>query len=132
MKTIKNFINTVNRLFGKQKSTETNVENVLLQDLKNKDVKVEVNGDFNNLLFKGNFEHCNFTIVVQGNVGTLNVGSGDVQIFGIVLGDVTNGSGDISVSHEIQGDVQTGSGDVNVVGTINGSVKTGSGNIKVK
>lgn len=66
---------------------------------------------------------------VQGNVHTLQNGSGDVAC-GDVTGNVQSGSGDIEAGN-IGGNVQTGSGDVDCE-RIQGSVRTGSGDIKYR
>lgn len=66
------------------------------------------------------------SIEVQGSVGKLKTGSGDVKC-GDVHGDVTTGSGDIECAN-VQGGVTTASGDV-TCGMVGGSIRTVSGDI---
>jgi hypothetical protein len=89
-----------------------------------KEISITVTGDLGSL----DVEYAN-SIQINGSVGKLDSGSGDVNC-GNVTGGVRTGSGDVECG-SIEGDVQTGSGDVEAT-TITGSVKTGSGDIKYK
>jgi hypothetical protein len=90
-----------------------------------KSIKIEILGDVQNL----DVDHSD-SISIEGNVGKIKSGSGDITCNNI-MGDAQTGSGDIKCS-EIKGDVQTGSGDVDCNGSISGSVRTGSGDISYK
>lgn len=70
----------------------------------------------------------NITITIEGNVETLKASDCSVNINGVV-GGVETGSGDVVVHGDVVGSVQTGSGDV-TCGDISGNVKTGSGDVK--
>ena len=53
-------------------------------------------------------------VSVTGNVNEINVGSGDVEVEGDVLGSIQTGSGDVEVSGSVSGSIKTGSGDITV------------------
>ena len=89
-----------------------------------KEILITVTGDLETL----DVEYAK-AIQINGNVGKVNSGSGDVNC-GNVSAGVRTGSGDVECE-SISGDVQTGSGDVKAT-TITGSIKTGSGDIKYK
>jgi hypothetical protein len=65
-------------------------------------------------------------ILVQGTVGELNSGSGDIECSDI-LGSCKTGSGNITCKSIAQG-ATTGSGDISA-NSITGNLKTGSGDI---
>lgn len=90
-----------------------------------KEISIVVNAEIDTL----DVDNCN-TIVVNGNIGKVRSGSGDITCRAITNGSVQTGSGDIE-SETIIGDIQTGSGDVKA-DTITGNVRTGSGDIKYK
>ncbi|MBU9199880.1 hypothetical protein KTD31_00505 [Burkholderia multivorans] len=69
------------------------------------------------------------SVEVQGAVGTLRTGSGDVAC-GEVRGDLSTGSGDIKCG-SVQGSITTGSGDVDC-GQVGGDVTTSSGDITTR
>lgn len=89
-----------------------------------KEISISIQGDIDNLTV----DYCK-EIKIEGNVNTINNGSGDITC-STVFNGVKSGSGDVE-SDTIEGDVTTGSGDVKCE-TITGSVRTGSGNIKYK
>lgn len=72
-----------------------------------KDIRIEVVGDIQEL----EVDYAN-SILVEGNVGNIKSGSGDVSVDGNVTGNVTTGSGDVDCDNIIAGHVYTGSGDV--------------------
>ena len=90
-----------------------------------KEISIVVNTEIDTL----DVDNCN-TIVVNGNIGKVRSGSGDITCRAITNGGAQTGSGDIE-SETIIGDIQTGSGDVKA-DTITGNVRTGSGDIKYK
>jgi len=65
-------------------------------------------------------------LAVHGNVESVHVNAGKVDIDGNVTGSVTTASGDVSC--KVVGSVSTASGDVTAE-TIRGSVQTASGDI---
>lgn len=68
-------------------------------------------------------------VTVTGNIENLEIGAcNDLQITGDV-GSVKSGSGDIEIYGIVAGDVKAGSGNIHC-GNVGGSVKTGSGNIR--
>ena len=69
----------------------------------------------------------NIKITIDGNVGTLESGSGDVIINGD-CGGIKSGSGDVTVKGNVNGSITTGSGDVECLNA-NGDIKTGSGDV---
>lgn len=74
---------------------------------------------------KDNIKEIN--IIVEGDLNTLESGSGNVIVKGNAE-SVSTGSGNVRVDGLIKGDVKTGSGNVNC-SNVNGNVKTGSGDI---
>ena len=71
----------------------------------------------NNVLINGHSIEVNdkvINIVLTGNVNEINVGSGDVEVEGDVLGSIQTGSGDVEVSGSVNGSIKTGSGDITV------------------
>ena len=89
-----------------------------------KEIEISVQGNIDSL----SVDYCK-EIRIEGDVNTLNNGSGDVTCNSVTNG-VRTGSGDVECE-VINGNVSTGSGDVKC-DTISGSVKTGSGDIKYK
>ncbi len=69
------------------------------------------------------------TVVVEGNVESIETTSGDVHVNGDVLKYVNTTSGDIEVDGGVGGSVETVSGDVDVKGGVNGNIRTVSGDI---
>lgn len=67
------------------------------------------------------------TIIFEGNVNTINVGSSNVNVLGMVCGNVKTASGDVTCGDVMSG-VSTMSGDVHAK-TIKGNVSTMSGDI---
>lgn len=86
-----------------------------------KEIYITVDGPVQNL----KVDACS-TITINGDVETVETGSGDVSC-GNVKTDVTTGSGDVECK-EIGGSVRTGSGNVKTE-LVGGDIKTGSGNV---
>lgn len=86
-----------------------------------KTINIKVEGNIDSL----SSDICQ-TIAVNGNVGKLQNGSGDIECKD-VNGDLTSGSGDIKCGN-VGGSVKSGSGDVEC-GNIGGGVQTGSGDV---
>jgi hypothetical protein len=68
----------------------------------------------------------NIQVTVNGNVGEIETGSGDITVNGEVS-DVSTSSGDVKCGN-VAGNVQTSSGDV-TCGTVGGKIKTSSGDV---
>lgn len=69
-------------------------------------------------------------VVVNGDVGEIDVGQGTVTVNGSCNGNIRVGQGDIDVKHHVDGDVKTGMGDISC-GRVGGNVKTGMGDIHI-
>lgn len=68
------------------------------------------------------------TVVVHGDVESIDAGSGDVKC--VNVGEVTTGSGDVDCA-DVSGSIRTGSGDVSC-NNVKGHVRTGSGDVYKK
>jgi hypothetical protein len=74
-----------------------------------------------------------FNITIDGEVGSVDVGGGDVTVTGNIKESVKTGQGDITVNNgTVSGDVKTGQGNITIHGTLHGSAKTEMGNVSVK
>ena len=92
-----------------------------------KTINIEIIGEVKDLTI----DHCN-ELSINGIVGSVQNGSGDINITGNVTEWVKSGSGDVTIGGGVGSSVTTGSGDVDCNGNILGGAKTGSGDIKYK
>ena len=76
----------------------------------------------------GNNALNKFLITVNGNVGSIDTLSGDVEVKGGSQ-KIKTVSGDVTVHNNVNGNIQTISGDVNIKGSVSGSINTISGDI---
>ena len=86
-----------------------------------KTINITIEGDVDKLNINGAD-----AITVNGNVGKVHTGSGDI-ICDYIKGDAQTGSGDIH-SDVIEGDAQTGSGNI-YVNEVGGQTSAGTGTI---
>lgn len=71
-------------------------------------------------------------ITVTGDIGSINLGVGKIDIHGSAHDKVTCGPGNVTIMGDMRGDVKTGTGKVTIGGNLDGDVKTGTGNINCK
>ncbi|HDX0987991.1 TPA: hypothetical protein RNX00_002152 [Pasteurella multocida] len=83
----------------------THNSNSVSQAIKTSSIKINVEGDINNLTASTGDVYCK-------NTGTIETVSGDVTISGNVSGTVKSISGDIRVKGNVSGNVNTVSGDL--------------------
>lgn len=86
-----------------------------------KTINITIEGDINKL----DIDSCN-TVTVNGNVGKVDTGSGNISCQ-IIQGDADTGSGNIQCD-TIMGDADTGSGNI-YVNHLGGKASTGSGRV---
>ena len=94
---------------------------------KEKTINVVVHGPIDVL----EIDTCN-VVTVNGNVGDIKNGAGDLTVNGSVFDKIKSGAGDIEVEGDVNGNVETGAGDFTVKGNVYGKVKTGAGDFKGK
>lgn len=94
------------------------------------DMNITSRGD--NIFINGELVHTtqekNITVVIHGDTKDVTTVSGDVNVYGTVVGDIKTTSGDVHVESGAMGNVTTVSGDVRSA-KIEGNVKTVSGDI---
>jgi hypothetical protein len=66
------------------------------------------------------------SLVVNGDCGDIDSGSGDIKVTGNA-GKIRTGSGNVECGN-VSGNIQTGSGDVQCT-TVGGNISTGSGDV---
>lgn len=71
-----------------------------------KEISIKVIGNIEQL----EIDYAN-SVTIEGQVGAIQSGSGDITIKGSVSGSIQSGSGDIYCD-EVTGDVRSGSGDI--------------------
>lgn len=71
-------------------------------------------------------------IIITGDINSVNLGVGKIDIHGSVRNKVSSGPGDVTIMGDMIGDVKTGTGKVTVGGDLQGDVKTGTGNVNCK
>lgn len=74
------------------------------------------------------YNNASINIEIHGEVGSVDVGIGDVKITGDVKESIKTSQGDIECG-SVGGNVISSMGNINVVGNIMGSTKTSMGNI---
>ena len=77
----------------------------------------------------GDTENCITTVVIDGNVGTLHLDCGDVEVRGDSL-TIDAHMGNVKVGGNVTGNVKSHMGNVDVTGNVLGSVSTKMGDIK--
>lgn len=90
--------------------------------------QVYINGELVSNL-KEEIDYPNITINVEGDLQSLDLPMGDVNITGNVLGDVKCGQGDIDISGYVNSTVKNNQGNIDIKGNVNGDVKNEMGNI---
>lgn len=88
-----------------------------------------------NITVEGNLDRleaevCN-DVKINGNVGTVAVSVGEVEITGNVEHDVVTSTGDAKIGGDVRGDVKTMTGDISAK-SINGKCSTMNGDISIK
>lgn len=73
-----------------------------------------------------------FDIAIEGDVGSVDLGIGDIKVTGDITEYAKTGQGNITVEHgTVGGDAKTGQGDIKIIGTLHGNAKTGMGDISL-
>jgi DUF4097 and DUF4098 domain-containing protein YvlB len=89
-----------------------------------KQINIQISGDVDNI----DVDACD-SIRITGNVNTVQLSSGSVEISGNVGCNLKTSSGNIRIDGNVIGDIKTVSGNVKA-NEITGDVKTVSGSIK--
>jgi DUF4097 and DUF4098 domain-containing protein YvlB len=66
---------------------------------------------------------------IEGDVGSVETGQGDVTVTGAITGDARTSQGSIKCGGDIGGDAKTSQGSIDCRGDIRGSAKTRMGSI---
>lgn len=76
-----------------------------------------------------NLEGKEINVTVTGNINSVQLGVGKIDIHGSVMTKVKTGAGDVTIMQDVIGDVETGAGKISIGGSLQGDVKTGSGDV---